>query len=194
MTGAPPSDYRLAVPGGWFRIALDPELREKRIAAFVEDRFRGIDNVPQMKRDLRDQLCAQAASAYASGGTELYLSMVTAGNVPLAASLVVFYVPAPPGGSHPPLEQVLQTVTTGEAELIDLPAGTALRHHYRERPHPDDPASMGITTLVTHLNIQVPVPQTRGHLLLAFSTPMEPLADAFTELFDQIARTLKWVP
>ena len=43
MTGAPPSDYRLAVPGGWFRIALDPELREKRIAAFVEDRFRGLD-------------------------------------------------------------------------------------------------------------------------------------------------------
>lgn len=49
MTGAPPSDYRLAVPSGWFRIALDPELREKRIAAFVKDRFRGIDNVPQRR-------------------------------------------------------------------------------------------------------------------------------------------------
>lgn len=82
----------------------------------------------------------------------------------------------------------------GEADLINLPAGTALRHHYRERPRPDDPVLMGITTLITHVNIQIPVPHTQGHLLPAFSTPMEPLADAFTELFDQIARTLKWVP
>jgi hypothetical protein len=194
MTDAPPSDYRLAVPGGWFRIALDPALWEKRVDALVEERFRGIDNAPHLKRELRDRLVAQAASSYAAGGTELYLSMMSVGEVPLAASLVVFYVPPPPGTRHPSLEQVLETLTDGEARLAELPAGTSVRHRYQRRPHPDDPEAVGVTTLVTHVSYQIPVPGTPGRLLLSFSTPMEPLADALTELFDQIARTLRWVP
>jgi hypothetical protein len=194
VTVVPPSDYRLFVPDGWFRIALDPALWEKRIHAFVERRFRGVDNAPHIKQQVRDQLCEQAVTAYANGGTELYLSMLAAAGIPIAAGLVVSYSPPPDGGEHPPLERVVGSLTDGVAEVVTLPAGKAVRHYYQRQPRPEDPAMAGLTLPVTHLDFQVPVPGTPGRLMLSFSTPVAPLVKALIALFDQIARTLKWVP
>lgn len=189
-TTAPPSDYRLAVPDGWFRIALDPALWEKRIEALVDRCFKGNDSAPVQKRQLREQVVEQAARAYATGGLELYLSLLAVEGVPVPSSLVVTYVPAPPGG-HPALDKLAESFVDGESGIVYMPAADAVRHRYAERP--DDEKMGAGTMLVTHLDIHIPVPNIGSHLLLSFSTPMEPLADPLVELFDSIARTLKWV-
>ncbi|MFD6491020.1 hypothetical protein [Streptomyces sp. NPDC060188] len=69
--------------------------------------------------------------------------------------------------------------------------GARVRHLYRRTPSPDDPDSNRLT--VTHLDVHLAVPRSEQRLLLSFSTPMEPLADALVTLFDSIARTLQWM-
>ncbi|MFH8973031.1 hypothetical protein [Streptomyces sp. NPDC017890] len=49
---APPADYRLLMPEGWFRLDIDPERRERSVDALVNRRFEGMDNVPHIKRQL----------------------------------------------------------------------------------------------------------------------------------------------
>jgi hypothetical protein len=45
---------------------------------------------------------------------------------------------------------------------------------------------------VTRLQVYVPVPNTTEMLLLSFSTPIDPIADAMVALFDAIAGSLRW--
>ena len=45
---------------------------------------------------------------------------------------------------------------------------------------------------VTRLQVYVPVPNRTEMLLLSFSTPMDPIADAMVTLFDAIAGSLRW--
>ncbi|WP_328770984.1 hypothetical protein [Streptomyces sp. NBC_00286] len=46
----------------------------------------------------------------------------------------------------------------------------------------------------TSLSVEyhVPVPGTAAFLLLTFSTPLEPVADAMADLFDAITGSLTW--
>jgi hypothetical protein len=45
---------------------------------------------------------------------------------------------------------------------------------------------------VTSLDLHVPVPDSSAWLLLSFSTPLAPLADALVGMFDAVAGTLRW--
>jgi hypothetical protein len=63
-----PSDYRLILPEGWFRIDLEPGTRERAVAALAERQFRGVDNVPQLKEEARQRLLATAQDAFRNGG------------------------------------------------------------------------------------------------------------------------------
>ncbi|MBC9731532.1 hypothetical protein [Streptomyces sp. TRM68367] len=90
---APPDDYRLLLPEGWFRISLDPEQRDKSIDALVQRQFHGIDNVPHLKEGLRKDLRRRATKAYRSGGIELYLSLQEVGPFTIPASLLVTLAP-----------------------------------------------------------------------------------------------------
>jgi len=45
---------------------------------------------------------------------------------------------------------------------------------------------------VTRLDVYVPVPGRPEMLLLSFSTPIDPIADAMVALFDAIAGSLRW--
>ncbi|MEF9905648.1 hypothetical protein [Streptomyces sp. P9-A2] len=93
---APPADYRLLLPEGWFRIPLDPEQRDRSVDALVERQFHGIDNAPHLKEELRADLRHRAAEAHRGGGIELYLSLQEAGPFTVPASLLVSLAPAPP--------------------------------------------------------------------------------------------------
>ena len=189
-----PADYRLAVPDGWVRLVLDPAQWDRRVAAIVERQFRGVDNLPQLKAQARERLRKQAETAYANGGVELYLSLMTAGQVVLAAGLLVTLIAERDGVVPPPVQDVaLAAAAEGrDVRMIDLQAGPAMRERYLVAPSPDDPD--GNTTLpITHLDVQVGIPNTTAHLLLSFSTPVFPLADQMVELFETIAGTLQWV-
>ncbi len=189
-----PTDFRLAVPDGWERIVLDPERWPHRIEKLVNRGLRGSRAEPALRMQAVERLCEQATAAHANGGVEMYLATNTVAGIPLSAGLVVTFVPAPAGeGGAGDLERlgVARGARGEDVSMVELPmAGPALRTRYRRLPTEGDPD--GNKLPVTHLDIQVAVPGSGLHLLLSFSTPMEPLADALVGLFDSIATTLQW--
>ncbi|MFB8752105.1 hypothetical protein ACH121_32580 [Streptomyces sp. NB004] len=198
---APPSDYRLLMPEGWFRLDIEPERRERSVDALVNRRFEGTDNAPHIKRQLRQDLLAQAAAAFREGGVELYLSLQQAGPLTIPASLLITFLPAPNSAGTLSLEDIaasLASARQGEGEVVQLAAGAALRvRRATGGPGHAPPAGMPGKTeeslpSVT-LDYQLPVPATSAHLLMTFSTPLVQIADAMIELFDAVAGSLTWV-
>ncbi|MFE1440900.1 hypothetical protein [Streptomyces sp. NPDC058739] len=195
---SPPADYNLLVPDGWFQISLDPNERDRSIIALAELQFRGVDNAPHLKQELMRAVQKRAKEAYAFGGTELYLSLLSVGPVPLASSLLIS-VPSTdewPTSSTPEelAEHMAERGGFGrDAELglrtLDV-AGTAVRIRRREAADPE--SQMGNTLPTTTVTYYVPIPATRRWLMLNFSTPVYPLADRMVELFDTVAGTLHW--
>lgn len=195
---SPPSDYNILVPDGWFQISLNPEERDRSIIALVDLQFRGIDNAPRLKQELMLDLQKKAKNAYGIGGTELYLSLLTVGPVPLASSLLIS-VPTTddwPVCSDPEelAEHLAGRGAFGRDAELDVrrleAAGSAVRIRRREAPDPE--TQMGNTLPTTTLAYYVPIPATKRWLMLNFSTPVDPLADRMVDLFDTVAGTLHW--
>ncbi|MFE9310865.1 hypothetical protein ACFYM5_24835 [Streptomyces sp. NPDC006706] len=190
---APPGDYRLLLPEGWFRILLEPEQRDKAIEALVERQFHGIDNAPHLKEELRRDLRRRAAKAHRSGGIELYLSLQEVGPFTIPASLLVTLAPL----RHPeslPLEALAQRFTDagqGSVSIEELRSGPAVRVR-RLIPQGNDEDGTEPPRNSLSVEYHVPVPASMAFLLLTFSTPLEAIADAMAELFDAIADSLTW--
>lgn len=189
----PPRDYRIATPEGWERIVLDPKVWDPVIARIVDKEFRGVDNAPHLKTQMRDMLRQQAAAAVANGGLELYLSLMRLADMPLPASLLVSFIPPRGAADPPPLSDLAMAYAAkGEdVRMMDFPAGAAMRRKWQEAPNPG--AQAGNNRPVAHLDIQFQVPESGAFLLLSFSTPMFELAEALDGLFESIASTLRWV-
>ncbi|MFC7982656.1 hypothetical protein [Streptomyces sp. NPDC057336] len=192
---SPPTDYNVIVPDGWFQLSLDPEDRDRGIMALAELTFRGQDNAPHLKKQFMQDLQRKAKDAYQVGGTELYLSTLAVGPVPLASSLLIS-VPGP--GEWPETsdagalaEHLADRGRDEQISVVELTAaGTAVRHRRREAA---DPArQLGNTLPTTTLTYYVPIPATTRWLLLNFSTPVDQLADQMVALFDTVAETLHW--
>ncbi|MEU6120668.1 hypothetical protein [Streptomyces sp. NPDC047123] len=190
----PPRDYRLLLPDGWFRILLEPDERERAVAALVERQFHGIDDAPHLKDELRKDLRARAAKAYRSGGIELYLSLQQAGPFTVPASLLVTLAPLPHAESLPldALAQVLgaEGPVGQEVGVEELSSGPAVRIRKRAAQRRDDSVDRAYSS--TTVEYHLPVPGTTAFLLLSFSTPLEPIADAMVGLFDAVADSLTW--
>lgn len=196
----PPRDYRLLLPDGWFRILLDPpEQREKSVDALVERQFQGIDNAPHLKDELRKDVRRRSAKAARSGGVELYLSLQQVGPFTIPASLLVTLAPL----RHPqplPAQALAEALAAdGEATVSveELPSGEAVRVRRLTgtgtgRPEPDTGGGPDEPHRSVLVEYHVPVPGTTAFLLLTFSTPLEPIADAMAELFDAVATSLTW--
>ncbi|MFG3319908.1 hypothetical protein ACGF3J_17890 [Streptomyces sp. NPDC048171] len=194
-----PADYRLLLPDGWFRILLDPDVRNRSVDALVERQFNGIDNAPHLKEELRTDLRRRAAKAYRSGGIELYLSLQEAGPFTVPASLLVTLAPLRHAEPLPPedlaraLAAEAEPGETPEVSVEEVAAGAAVRVRRRtKQPSPDSGASAEHASVSVSVEYHVPVPGTAAFLLLTFSTPLEPIADAMAGLFDAIAGSLTW--
>ncbi len=200
-TTASPSDYRLLLPDGWFRVRIDPEGRERSVDALVDRKFAGVDNAPHLKRQLRDELLTQATEAYRDGGIELYLSLQQAGPLTIPASLLITLLRPAPGTALPDTAELARRLSAGmegETTVTELAAGTAVRVR-RVTGQPNTPAPPGaagspdeVLPSVT-VDYQLPVPGAEAHLLLTFSTPLLQIADAMVELFDAVAGSLTWL-
>lgn len=192
-----PKNYNVVVPDGWFQVSLDPDDRDRSIVALAELTFRGVDNAPHIKQEFMRDLQRKAKDAYRVGGTELYLSTLTVGPVPLASSLLIS-VPGPEewpqtSDADELAEHLLGQNTGGDREVgvVELAvAGKSVRYRCREAADPD--RQMGNTLPTTTLTYYMPIPTTVRWLLLNFSTPVDPLADQMVELFDAVAGTLHW--
>ena len=174
-----PRSYAVTVPDSWALIPLQPGPREKAIAALIRRRFVGIAGAEGVKAALRRNLTDLAEGAWQTGGIEFYLSLMQAGPLPVAASLLITLIPPPPSGPLA-IEAVAAEANrrSGSACLIASSAGTAVRAQ----------------ASATDVSYYFAVPGSGAWLLLAFSGPAGSLAPAMAELFDAIAATLRWAP
>ncbi|MDN0193574.1 hypothetical protein [Streptomyces sp. S.PNR 29] len=190
---APPKDYNLVVPEGWFKLSLDPEHRDRSIIALAEHQFHGIDNAPLLKEQVMRELQKTAKDAYQAGGIELYLSTLRIGPLPLSSSLLVSF---PMPGTMPSSSDVHTVAETlsrrgAEATVVSLSAaGRAVRELRSEAASPS--TQLGNELPTTTVKFYVPVPATDEWLILSFSTPLDPLARQMVGLFDTVADTLHW--
>lgn len=198
----PPADYQLLLPEGWFRVHIAPERREQSVDALVERQFKGIDDAPQIKAQVRQEMIGQATKAFEEGGIELYLSLQQAGPFTVPASLLVALGLPPRGGRLPSLNNLADGLAaegkdSRKVSVVELAAGPALRVREEYDPARDGAAVKAETGTdyalpsVT-LDYQVQIPRAEAILLLTFSTPLVQIADAMVDLFDAVAGSLTW--
>ena len=172
-----PRSYAVTVPDSWALIPLQPGVREKAIGTLIRQRFSGVPGAVNVKAALRRHLTDLAEAAWQTGGIEFYLSLMTVGPLPVAASLLVTLIPPPPSGPLPFAAVAAEAQKQARSvRLIQSATGTTVRAQ----------------TSATDLSFYFSVPGSGAWLLLAFSGPDGPLAPAMTELFDAIAATLRW--
>ncbi|MGP3922641.1 hypothetical protein [Streptomyces sp. 8N616] len=184
------SGFGLLTPEDWYRIPLQPpERREASVRALIDRQFKGVDDQPILRRESEELLRGAAEAGADKGGVVLYLSFMDVSGVPLSASLLVSVVKE--------RFRALDTVAAlaregqGEVEPVKLPAaGAAARRRRTERSR--ESKRLGTEFADTVVEYFVPVPGRDETLMLTFSTPLEPIADAMAELFDAVAGTLRW--
>lgn len=172
-----PRDYAITVPDSWALIPLEPARRDKAISSVVRRQFAGTTGATGVRAALRRHLTDLAEAAWQTGGIEFYLSLMTAGPLPVPASLLVTLIPPPPSGPLSFEVLALETKKRNRSvSFMQAPAGTGIRAQ----------------TSAMDISFYFSVPGSGAWLLLAFSGPGGPLAPAMAELFDAIAATLRW--
>jgi hypothetical protein len=179
------SGYRLVVPADWHGIDLDPAGRERSVTALVSRQFAGTGSAAHLKAQARQQLLARAEATHAAGGVELFLSLQQISGVPVPASLAIFLVP-PDDGRAVAVERFARVVAGDgrHVTIVDLPGGRSVRVLSCEETAEKQRSAVH--------EVFVPVPDSGWWLLLAFATPVGPLARPLSALFDAISATLRW--
>lgn len=179
---SPPRDFAVLLPPGWARIPLDA--RENARAAAIAAQKTSSLSEPE-RSQVRDKLTRMIRSALqearSAGGIDVLLSLAERDGIPLAASCLISYLDQ---DQEVPLDMLTAELAAkgGSAELTKLAAGIpAVRRRYAEDG-------------ITRVDYFLPIPgRPTGFLVMAFGTPMEPLADALVFLFDAIAQSLRWL-
>ncbi|MFF3844813.1 hypothetical protein [Streptomyces sp. NPDC002328] len=188
LPGAAAPVFGLITPEDWYRIPLQPQdRREAAVHALIKRQFAGADDQPVLRRKAEHQLLGTAEAGVTQGGVVLYLSFMEAVGVPLSASLLVSHLRT----KFDDLDAVAALVGSGEVGLVTLPAvGRAARLQRRERAK--QTRKLGSEFEDTVVEYFVPLPDREEVLMLTFSTPLEPIAEAMVGLFDAVAGTLRW--
>jgi hypothetical protein len=172
-----PRDYAITVPGTWALVPLQPGARQKAISSLIRRQFADTPGAGGVRAALHRHLTDLAEAAWQTGGIEFYLSLMSAGPLPVQASLLVSLIPPPPSGPLPVNAVALEAKKRNRSvSVIQAPAGTGVRAQ----------------TSAADMSFYFSVPGSGAWLLLAFSGPDGPLASAMADLFDAIACTLRW--
>jgi hypothetical protein len=178
---APPRDFVLMLPPGWIRIPIDGREGARATALATAK----VSDLPEPQRSAaREKLARMIKSALRearqAGGIDVLMSLAEAQGVPIAASCLVSYVDE--GGTPVPLDLLADDLAAdgGDARLVKIAGRSAVRHRHVDPP-------------VTRLDYMMTLPGKAGLLTFAYSTPVEPLADALVGLFDVMMESLRWV-
>ena len=188
-----PRDFAVLLPPGWVRIKLDGS-EPVALARLVAAKVATVD--PAQREEARALLTRTLGGALrdakAAGGLDVLISVAESHGVPIAASCLVTYLDQ--DGTKVPLDGLLMDLAArgGQVTGTEIAGGSAIRHQYEIVPPegslPEDP----VATRVTMVDFFLPLPGRPGLLVLSFSTPVEPLAEALVMLFDAIAESLRW--
>ncbi|MFZ5851409.1 MAG: hypothetical protein ACOYY2_08450 [Actinomycetota bacterium] len=195
MSGAPTTGFTLVTPATWYRFDLAGRpalLHRRRLRRLVADRL-GPDpprpGRPQLAEEVTDLLRASIAEAQAQGAVHLAVCADLVGGLPVSASMLVHVRDRsadPTGGDLARLADALGR----DAEVVALPTGPAVRHRHRGAPAPGGHPVQVLESEVVQYHL--PLPGGDRWLMLTFSTPCLPVAEALVELFDAIAGTVRW--
>jgi hypothetical protein len=173
-----PRDYAITVPGTWALVPLQPGVRQKAISSLIRRQFADTPGAGGTKAALHRHLTDLAEAAWQTGGIEFYLSLMTAGPLPVQASLLVTLIPPPPPGPLPVEAVALEAKKRNRSvSFMQASAGTGVR-------------TQGSAT---DISFYFSVPGSGAWLLLSFSAPDGPLSAVMADLFDAIAATLHWI-
>jgi hypothetical protein len=191
---AGPVGWSLLLPPGWWHIPLD-ERRHQSITALLDRQLASLprDRVATLRRELDGELTRLVERAVANDAVEMYLNVDLMRGLPVAASCLVTVVPVGFGTALPATEvaALMGDQPGDEVGVLEVAGEPAARVRRRE-PVTDAEGLSTKELAVTRLQVYVPVPKTAEMLLLSFSTPMDPIADAMVALFDAIAGSLRW--
>ncbi len=191
---AGPVGWSLLLPPGWWHIPLD-ERRGQSIQALLDRRLASLprDRVATLRRELEGELTRLVERAVANDAVEMYLNVDLMRGLPVAASCLVTVVPVNLGTALPArdLASLMGDQPGDEVGVLEVAGAPAARVRRREPVTDTDGLSTG-ELAVTRLQVYVSVPHATEMLLLSFSTPIDPIADAMVALFDAIACSLQW--
>jgi hypothetical protein len=188
--------FRLAVPDEWVTPDLDrlPADRRADLVVAVE---RLVADVP----DLRDDAVAlvEVAEAVIADAEQNDALVAAVGFAILEGVVVALSVAAYgiPGDAPPDVAELADDLRVPherdlngrEVDVVDLPAGPAVRVHAISEGAPDVD---GRTTVVEAVDHFIPVPGRSDMLLLAGSTPSVAIGDVLLPVFDEIAATVRF--
>jgi hypothetical protein len=139
-----PRDYAITVPGNWALVPLQPGVRQKAISSLIRRQFANIPGAGRFRAALHRHLTDLAEAAWQTGGIEFYLSLMTAGPIPVPASLIVTLIPPPPSGPLTVEALALEAKKRNRSvSLIQAPAGTGVGHRARPPTSPSTSLSRG---------------------------------------------------
>ena len=194
-------DFTLLLPPGWARIPLD-ERMPLRIKQLVDQRLSGapVEHRTALRTGLTRELTDTLTRARRQGGLDVLLSLDPVARTPVPASALVTHLGAG-GGDGAVLAPLLGTLVSGgpgldvvELGVVEVAGASAVRRRAsRTERVPTQGDLPGGVLRVTQLEYFVPIPGGGGLLVLAFSTPIAPLAEALVGLFDVVAASLRWV-
>ena len=188
-----PRDFAVLLPPGWVRIKLDGS-EPVVLASLVAAKVATVD--PAQREEARALLTRTLGSALrdakAAGGLDVLISVAESHGVPIAASCLVTYLDQ--DGTKVPLDGLLMDLAArgGQVTGTEIAGGPAIRHQYEIVPPTAGLPEDAVSTRVTMVDFFLPLPGRPGLLVLSFSTPVEPLAEALVMLFDAIAESLRW--
>lgn len=189
-----PVGWSLLLPPGWWHVPLD-ERRHRSITALLDRQLASLprDRVATLRRELDGELTRLVERAVENRAVEMYLNIDVMRGLPVAASCLVTLVSVRFGTalSATELAAMMGDRPGDEVGVLEVAGTLAARVRRREPVTDTDGLSTG-ELAVTRLQVYVPVPNTTEILLLSFSTPMDPIADAMVTLFDAIAGSLRW--
>jgi len=207
MTTTPGADrastefgFDVALPGTWWAIPVaDPAETERAVGDIVSTTIGRRDQDARLRADLRTRFLYAADRARSSGAVQLHLCREVMPDVPLPASLTVYWPRIALRASEDPAEAVravLGSVTeasdSGVENLGDddraFPCGAAVRRSRIVTAEAGSPEE-GVRTL--EIDYWIATPSNRV-LLLSFACGLPDLADGLAELFDLVVATVGW--
>lgn len=183
----------IVLPEGWWRVPLEPlEARRTSVGTLVDRQFRGVDDQPLLKRETERELLDAAQEAAESGGLAMWISNQRVLGYPLSAALVVSETPIDGPDGEEGIAALAERLERrgGSVESTTVPAGRVVRH--RRRGSAEQAARLGAPTTPLLVDYWLVAPAGLSYVLFAFSTPLDPLADAMTELFDAVVMTARF--
>ena len=169
----------------WFEIDLDPDTRHESIARLVAGRAAGAEQAGGPER-LAAVMEEAVQEAQRRGAVLAAMFADVVDGCPVSAALVATVITARAGGGAADLPPGLARDLDGE--VVELPAGPAVRHSHRQQAATGDDTIVEVETI----DFYVPVPAGSDVVLLSFSTPNVESADAFAALFDSLATSVRF--